>query len=130
MDGASVRYGRATTEQERRPHPSPWHTGAMTTGLRLPTVEEVRGRLGAALFLRVAGPDGAHHRDRIHHTPGPRWFDGDSPIARVHGDAAMFVGGIRALLLQSLHPAAMRAVSEHSRRDAPRRPCAPSPTRE
>ena len=26
----------------------------------------------------------------------------------------MFVGGIRALLLQSLHPAAMRAVSEHS----------------
>jgi uncharacterized protein (DUF2236 family) len=26
----------------------------------------------------------------------------------------MFVGGVRALLLQSLHPAAMRAVSEHS----------------
>ncbi|TQK68382.1 oxygenase MpaB family protein [Nocardioides sp. SLBN-35] len=86
----------------------------MTTDRRLPTVEDVRGRLGEALFLRVAGPDGARHRDRIHHTPGPRWFDGDSPIARVHGDAAMFVGGIRALLLQSLHPAAMRAVSEHS----------------
>ena len=26
----------------------------------------------------------------------------------------MFVGGLRALLLQSLHPAAMRAVAEHS----------------
>ena len=26
----------------------------------------------------------------------------------------MFVGGIRALLLQTLHPAAMRAVSDHS----------------
>ena len=37
-----------------------------------------------------------------------------SPITRVHGDASMFVGGIRALLLQTLHPAAMRAVSEHS----------------
>ena len=46
--------------------------------------------------------------------PGPRWFDPDSPIARVHGDASMFIGGIRALLLQTLHPAAMRAVSEHS----------------
>jgi uncharacterized protein (DUF2236 family) len=32
----------------------------------------------------------------------------------VHGDASMFVGGIRALLLQTLHPAAMTAVSEHS----------------
>lgn len=74
----------------------------------------LRDRLGGAIFHRVAGPDGARHRDRIHHTPGPRWFEPDSPIARVHGDASMFVGGIRALLLQSLHPAAMRAVSEHS----------------
>jgi len=74
----------------------------------------VRERLGEALFLRVAGPDGARHRERIHFTEGPRWFPGDSPIARVHGDASMFVGGIRALLLQTLHPAAMTAVSEHS----------------
>lgn len=74
----------------------------------------MRDRLGQAIFHRVAGPDGARHRDRIHGRPGPRWFEPDSPIVRVHGDASMFVGGIRALLLQSLHPAAMRAVSEHS----------------
>ena len=74
----------------------------------------VRTRLGAALFRRVAGPDGDRHRDRIHLTEGPRWFDPDSAIVRVHGDASMFIGGIRALLLQTLHPAAMRAVSEHS----------------
>ncbi|MBZ5734561.1 DUF2236 domain-containing protein [Nocardioides sp. TRM66260-LWL] len=74
----------------------------------------VRDRLGAALFERVAGPDGPRQRDRIHGRPGPRWFAPDSAIAQVHADAAMFVGGIRALLLQSLHPAAMRAVSEHS----------------
>ncbi|MBC9734895.1 oxygenase MpaB family protein [Nocardioides marmotae] len=74
----------------------------------------VRERLGQALFLRVAGPDGAKQAARIHGRPGPRWFEPDSPIARVHGDASMFVGGIRALLLQTLHPAAMRAVSEHS----------------
>ncbi|MFC4787079.1 oxygenase MpaB family protein [Nocardioides sp. MAHUQ-72] len=77
-------------------------------------VRTARERLGQALFLRVAGPDGAKHRERIHGRPGPRWFEPDSPIARVHGDASMFVGGIRALLLQTLHPAAMRAVSEHS----------------
>jgi len=74
----------------------------------------IREKLGHALFLRVAGPDGAKHRERIHGTPGPRWFDPGSPIARVHGDAAMFVGGLRAVLLQTLHPAAMTAVAEHS----------------
>lgn len=77
-------------------------------------VAALRHQLGEAIFHRVAGPDGAQHRDRIHGAPGPRWFDPASPIGRVHGDASMFVGGIRALLLQSLHPAAMRAVSEHS----------------
>ncbi|HEY0888438.1 MAG TPA: oxygenase MpaB family protein [Nocardioides sp.] len=77
-------------------------------------IADVRAQLGAELFTRVAGPDGARHRERIHGRPGPRWFDQRSPIAQVHADASMFVGGIRALLLQSLHPAAMRAVSEHS----------------
>ena len=74
----------------------------------------IRERLGEALFLRVAGPDGPRQRERIHGRPGPRWFEPDSPIGRVHGDASMFVGGMRALLLQTLHPVAMRAVSEHS----------------
>ena len=73
-----------------------------------------RRRLGEAIFLRVAGPDGPRHRARIHGTPGPRWFAADSAIARVHGDAAMFVGGLRAVMLQTLHPAAMTAVAEHS----------------
>ena len=77
-------------------------------------VTKVRDRLGAELFRRVAGPDGNRHRERIHLTPGPRWFEDGSPIARVHGDAAMFVGGIRAVLLQTMHPAAMTAVAEHS----------------
>lgn len=77
-------------------------------------ISGVRDRLGHELFLRVAGPDGAVHAERIHRRPGPRWFEPDSPIARVHGDASMFVGGIRALLLQTLHPAAMRGVADHS----------------
>ncbi len=77
-------------------------------------IGSARERLGQALFQRVAGPDGPRHRARIHDTPGPRWFEAGSPITVVHGDAAMFVGGIRAVLLQTLHPVAMQAVAEHS----------------
>ncbi|GAA2447379.1 oxygenase MpaB family protein [Streptomyces glaucus] len=74
----------------------------------------VRAQLGKALFHRVAGPDGPATRVRIHHTPGPRWFGPDRPIRTVHGDASMFIGGLSALLLQSLHPLAMAAVAAHS----------------
>lgn len=74
----------------------------------------IRDRLGAELFRKVAGPDGPRQRQRVHGNPGPRWFEPDSPIARVHGDASMFVGGIRAIMLQSLHPAAMQGVADHS----------------
>ncbi len=74
----------------------------------------MRDKLGQALFLRVAGPEGPAARERIHGTEGPRWFEPGSPITLVHADASMFVGGIRSLLLQTLHPAAMLAVSEHS----------------
>ncbi len=77
-------------------------------------VDDLRGRMGHALFLRVAGPDGPKHRERIHETPGPRWFETGSPITQVHADASMFVGGLRAVLLQTLHPAAMQAVADHS----------------
>lgn len=38
----------------------------------------------------------------------------DSPVRTVHADPAMFVGGVRALLFQTLHPVAMHAVAEHS----------------
>ncbi len=77
-------------------------------------MERLRRELGARVFARVAGPEGMRRRERIHGTPGPRWFAEDRPIRRVHGDASMFVGGIRALLLQSLHPLAMAGVSAHS----------------
>ncbi len=77
-------------------------------------MSSVQQRAGAAVFRLVAGPDGEAARARIHGTPGTRWFAGDSAIARVHGDASMFIGGIRAVMLQSLHPVAMTAVSEHS----------------
>ena len=83
----------------------------MPPGLR---PDKVRRRLGQSLFAMVAGPEGPENRTRIHTTPGPRWFAADRPIRLVHADASMFVGGLRALLLQSLHPLAMAGVAEHS----------------
>ncbi|MEV4560497.1 oxygenase MpaB family protein [Kitasatospora sp. NPDC049285] len=80
----------------------------------IPGLAAIRRGLGAELFARVAGPQGPAARRRIHETPGPRWFDEDRPIRTVHGDASMFIGGLRALLLQSLHPLAMAAVAGHS----------------
>jgi uncharacterized protein (DUF2236 family) len=74
----------------------------------------VRSRIGAAIFERIAGPEGPARRRVINAAGGERWFGEDRPIRRVHGDSSMFIGGIRALLLQSLHPLAMAAVAGHS----------------
>ncbi len=71
-------------------------------------------RLGEALFHLVAGPDGKAAQDRIHGAHGPRWFSRDSAIAHVHGDTSVYIGGLRALMMQSLHPVAMYAVAQHS----------------
>ncbi|MEY3165740.1 MAG: hypothetical protein RLZZ291_257, partial [Actinomycetota bacterium] len=42
------------------------------------------------------------------------YFTADSVTWRIHSDTAMFVGGIRALLEQALHPKAMAGVAAHS----------------
>jgi uncharacterized protein (DUF2236 family) len=79
-----------------------------------PVVSGVRTTLGDRLFARVAGPEGPRRRERVHASVGPRWFEEGTAIRRVHGDASMFVGGIRALLMQSLHPLALAGVLDHS----------------
>ncbi|MBN0046763.1 DUF2236 domain-containing protein [Streptomyces actuosus] len=79
-----------------------------------PDLAPLREAVGEAIFSRVAGPEGPTNRVHIHGAPGPRWFAADRPVRRVHGDASMFIGGLSALLLQSLHPLAMAAVATHS----------------
>lgn len=74
----------------------------------------VRRRLSLALRDRVAGPDAERRAHAIWLAPGRRRFAADDPICRVQGHAGMYAGGIRALLLQSLHPLAMAGVGEHS----------------
>ena len=79
------------------------------------TLDVRRKQLAQAVRDRIAGPEFREAHEQIWYTPGPRWFTADDPIWRVHADTAMFVGGIRALLLQSLHPVAMLGVSQNSR---------------
>lgn len=79
--------------------------------------QRFRGYIHGKLKDRVAGGDAASQRereDRIWRAPGERWFSPDDPIWDVHSDPAIFVGGIAALLLQSLHPLAMAGVMGHS----------------
>jgi uncharacterized protein (DUF2236 family) len=77
-------------------------------------VAGVRRAMGAAIFERIAGSDGVDTRARLRRSDATRWFEIGSPIMRVHGDASMFIGGLSALLLQSLHPLAMAGVDQHS----------------
>src|SRR5829696_2133989 len=77
-------------------------------------VQPARQWLADQIRTRVVGPSHAIQRESILDAPGPRWFPPDSIIRVVHADASMFVGGLRALLLQSLHPLAMAGVAQHS----------------
>jgi hypothetical protein len=74
----------------------------------------LRKRIGEAFIERVAGPQRRAPGERRQTAEADRWFAADRPIRQVHNDCAMFVGGITALLLQSLHPLAMAAVADHS----------------
>ncbi len=44
----------------------------------------------------------------------PGLFGPQSVAWRVHGESSMLIGGLRALLLQTLHPLAMAGVADHS----------------
>ena len=72
--------------------------------LRLKLVSQVRG---------------VFHDASAGHTPTPpsddALFERDSPIRQVHADiVGMMTGGVRALLLQMLHPHALQGVLDHS----------------
>jgi uncharacterized protein (DUF2236 family) len=77
-------------------------------------VESVRRAIADALRDRVVGDNAEEKREAIMTASGPRWFSPERPIHTVHTDASMFIGGMRALLLQSLHPLAMAGVAQHS----------------
>jgi uncharacterized protein (DUF2236 family) len=81
------------------------------------SVDHVRRELQRRMRLMLTGSDAPPVRDPSRVDPG--LFGPASSAWRVHADTSMFVGGLRALLLQTMHPLAMAGVAEHSdyRRD-------------
>ena len=77
-------------------------------------LDKSRAGLARAVRHRIGGTDFEAVHQKIWYTRGERWFCEHDAIWRVHADTSMFIGGIRALLLQSLHPVAMHGVSENS----------------
>jgi uncharacterized protein (DUF2236 family) len=79
-------------------------------------VDHVRSWLGGVVRSRVAGPRREELISELKSATAtePGWVTKGSPAWIVHSDVATFVGGLRALLLQSLHPLAMAGVAQHS----------------
>lgn len=77
-------------------------------------LDPARKAVADAVRSRVVGPDPDKRAQELFAAPGERWFAEDRPIRKVHADTSMFIGGLRALLLQSLHPLAMAGVAQHS----------------
>jgi uncharacterized protein (DUF2236 family) len=73
--------------------------------------DRVRDVLARAVRGRVAGnPRGPV----VDATGDAGWFGPDSVAWRVHADLSTIIGGLRALLYQTLHPLAMAGVADHS----------------
>lgn len=67
-----------------------------------------------AVLSRIRGAEGEAIVSEMASDAGPGWVEPGAAAWVVHSDVAMLVGGIRALLLQSLHPLAMAGVAQHS----------------
>jgi uncharacterized protein (DUF2236 family) len=74
-----------------------------------------RERLAAGFRAIVSGDGGTPDWVRdLELGDDEGYFGPDSAVWAVHGNLATLVGGVRALLVQALHPAAVTGVDEHS----------------
>lgn len=76
-------------------------------------VAGVRQQGGAWLRGALTGNE-ALTTTEIASADDPGLFGPASMMWRVHGDSAMLIGGLRSLMIQTLHPLAMAGVAEHS----------------
>ena len=88
----------------------------MTVG---PLVRGLKDKMvGSTTALFAHGPQPLEHT--LDHDGDPGLLGPDSVSWRVIGDASAFVGGVRALLVQTAHPEVVAGVEQHSRyRDDP-----------
>lgn len=76
--------------------------------------DRLRRTAAEQLRSRTAGDDPRGRARSIWGSPGERRFTPDDPIWRVHAHGQMFSSGLRALMLQALHPVAMAGVDQNS----------------
>jgi uncharacterized protein (DUF2236 family) len=77
-------------------------------------ISSIRTGLQTAIRKTLVG-DEAPVRDLNKPMKGDTGLFGPNSVTwRVHADSAMLIGGIRALLLQTMHPLAMAGVADHS----------------
>jgi uncharacterized protein (DUF2236 family) len=79
----------------------------------LAPIDMARSRLG--LFIRDVLQGDPMAESDLAGTDGDMGLFGPGSIVwQVHGDASMLIGGVRALMMQTLHPLAMAGVADHS----------------
>jgi uncharacterized protein (DUF2236 family) len=84
-------------------------------GSALELVESVRGRMANEVTRLLIGDDApAVERRAVPIEVDPGYFGPGSVTWRLHADSCMLAGGLRALLLQTMHPLAMAGIAEHS----------------
>ena len=85
-----------------------------TTSAGADLTQRVREALAATIRRQLVGDQGMV-RDLTRPIDGdPGLFGPGSATWQVHADAAMLIGGVRALLLQTMHPLAMAGIHDHS----------------
>jgi uncharacterized protein (DUF2236 family) len=77
------------------------------------SLTDVRTMIQSSLQTVLIG-DEREPRNLSEPRPDEGLFGPKSVTWRVHQDASMLIGGIRALLLQTMHPLAMAGVAQHS----------------
>jgi uncharacterized protein (DUF2236 family) len=78
------------------------------------TLEEVRRRVARTVRGAIGARPSGHEAFDIADESDPGLFGPSSVAWRVHRDTSMFIGGLRALLVQTVHPLAMAGVADHS----------------
>jgi uncharacterized protein (DUF2236 family) len=73
----------------------------------------LRREAGQHVRTAISGNEVLQHHE-LASDDDPGLFGPSSSAWRVHGDTSMLIGGLRALLLQTLHPLAMAGVADHS----------------
>ena len=91
--------------------PGPFR-GTYAPLVAITTLPNPRTTIAKAVRDRLAGDFETQHAEIWR--DGERWFGEEDAIWRVHADTSMFIGAVRALLLQALHPVALQAVVDQA----------------